>query len=71
MKLYSIGELSRLLDIPVHRIDYTHTSRHLDEPKRRFLGKRVYDMDDASRVAEHFGIPLVAEAGHDEPRSGG
>lgn len=55
---YSLGEVSRLLDIRPHRIVYLHTVAKVAEPERIF-GNRAYCWSDVMMLAEHFGVPLT------------
>jgi hypothetical protein len=57
-RLYSLGEIARLLSVPAHRIDYAHATGRLGEPCLRFVGKRAYDDGDLRRVAAYFGVEV-------------
>jgi hypothetical protein len=54
---YSLGDLSRLLDVRPHRIVYLHTVAKVAEPER-ILGNRAYTWSDVITFAEHFGVSL-------------
>lgn len=62
-RIYSTGQVARLLGLRTHQLDYAHASNQLAEPGLRFLNKRVYELDDVRRVADHFGLRLDADLG--------
>jgi DNA-binding transcriptional MerR regulator len=59
-KVYSLGEVAKLLGVAPHRIVYRHTSGQSPEPKRVF-GKRAYCWQDVEALAEHLGIQVNVE----------
>jgi hypothetical protein len=56
--LLPTGQVSRMLGVRQHRIDYAISSGHLSDAKFRFLNKRCFDISDIRRIANHFGVPL-------------
>ena len=60
-KLYSTGEVARILGIPQHRIVYAITANKVTETKFHFLGKRCFDPNDVRRLAKHFGVTSPKE----------
>ena len=60
MRIYSTGQVARLLGLKVHQIAYAHATGQVAEPTLRFLNKRVYCAEDVRRVAEHFDLKLDA-----------
>jgi len=57
-KLYSMGEVARILGIQKHRIEYAIASGQLPDTKFRFLGKRGFNDSDLRRIAKHFGVQM-------------
>jgi len=64
-RLFSTGDVAKLLGIPIHRISYAHTTGQLPEPTRVF-GKRAYRWNEIRTLAGHFGVKV-----DDEPGRGG
>ncbi len=57
-KYYSLGEVSKLLDISFYRITYAHTKggkNAVQEPGRH-AGKRAYRNRDVLSLAKHFNL---------------
>lgn len=57
-KIYSTGEVAKMLGIQRHRVEYAIVNGHLPEARFRFLDKRVFDAEDVHRIAEHFGVDV-------------
>ena len=53
---FSLGEVSKDLEIPTWKILYAISSRRVPDVRIRCAGKRVFQADDVSRLATHFGI---------------
>lgn len=53
---FSLGEVSRGLSIPTWKILYAISSGRVPDVRIRCAGKRVFQKDDVSRLATHFGI---------------
>ena len=59
----SLREVSGLLNVRLHRIEYCLSNQIVPEPKLRIAGKRIFTPADVSRLATHFGVKLpTAEA---------
>jgi len=56
--IFSTGEVAKILGIARHKIEYAIVNNHLPEARFRFLDKRVFDVDDVRRIAEHFGVDI-------------
>lgn len=63
----SLGDVSRLLDIRPHRLEYAIANRLVCEPAERIAGKRVFAPVDVRRLARHFGVKLPAAEAVAEP----
>jgi DNA-binding transcriptional MerR regulator len=64
-KLYSTGEVARILGVPQHRIVYAITTKKVTEAKVHFVGKRCFGYHDLREIARHFGVALPSkEDGH-------
>jgi DNA-binding transcriptional MerR regulator len=53
IELMTIGDLSRLIDVTVTRIEYAEAKGRLPEPKR-WHGRKVYTMADTDLVRTYF-----------------
>jgi hypothetical protein len=53
---FSLGEVSKDLRVPAWRIAYAISSGRVPDVRIRCAGKRVFQQDDVSRLADHFGI---------------
>ena len=62
-KIYSTGEVARLLGVRQHRIDYAITSGQLPPPKFHFLGKRCFSASEVEEIADHYGVQSPASKG--------
>ncbi len=54
--LFSLGEVSRRLAVPTHRILYLLNSRKIDEPSR-IAGRRVWTLLEIEGIAQQLGFP--------------
>ena len=63
----SLGDVSRLLNIRPHRLEYAIANRLVRETAERVGGHRVFTPADVRRLAAHFGIKLPAAAAAAEP----
>lgn len=62
-QLLSTGDVSKLLGIAKHKIEYAIANGSIPEPELRIANKRVFTSDDVQRVANHFGVELKIEEG--------
>jgi len=61
-QFYSIAEVSRLLGVAEHRVNYAHRASKVPSPVI-FAGRRMYVQADIERLAQHFSVDLAqAEA---------
>ena len=58
----SLRQVSDLLNVRMHRIEYCLSNQIIAEPKLRIAGKRVFTPADVRRLAKHFGVTLPTEA---------
>ena len=56
MRLFTTGEVARLLGVKQHRITYAITSGYLHDTKVQFAGKRCFDNNDVKKIAAYFGV---------------
>ena len=56
-KLYSIGDVARLLNVQQHRIQYAHRSNKVPSP-RLVAGRRLYRWSDITKLGRLFGVDL-------------
>lgn len=63
-RMFSMGEVARLLGVKSHRIDYAISVGHLGDAGFRFLGKRCFTEADLRKIAKHFGV-VVQKGGDD------
>ncbi|MBB03194.1 MAG: hypothetical protein CMJ47_11145 [Planctomyces sp.] len=62
-QLLGLGDVSSVIGVARHRIEYAIANGSIPEPEQRLANKRVFTTEDVQRVAEHFGVKL--ENGHD------
>lgn len=53
--LYLISEVAERLGVPPHRVAYLLMTRKIEEPKLRMGNRRIFNNDDAKRVADALG----------------
>ena len=63
----SLREVSDLLNVRMHRIEYCLSNQIVPEPKLRIAAKRVFAPADVRRLAAHFGVKLPAAEAAAEP----
>jgi hypothetical protein len=61
-KVYSTGDVVRLLGVKPYRIEYALATGQVPEPKNRVFGKRAFQWQEVQALAEHFGVELKDEA---------
>lgn len=54
--VFSLGEVSKDLRVPTWKILYAISSGRVPDVRIRCAGKRVFQTDDVSRLAKHFGV---------------
>jgi len=59
MKIFSIGEVGRLLGLQPYRISYAIDTGQLPEAAFHFLHKRCFTETDINRIAEYFGVERI------------
>lgn len=66
--LFSIADVSKLLNVAEHRINYGTRIGEIPDSTHRVGGIRVYTVSDIRRMAEYFKVPMptqiVEEGGH-------
>lgn len=53
--LFLIGDVSRRLNVPPHRIAYLYLTRKLPEPALRLGNRRIFTEADVRRIVEALG----------------
>jgi hypothetical protein len=56
--LFSTGEASKILGVPIYKMTYAHSTGKVKEPCRIF-GKRAYRKPDLAALAEHFKVSFI------------
>jgi len=59
-KIFSTGEVAKILGIARHKIEYAIANNHLPEAQFRFLDKRCFTNDDVKRIGIYFGVQVDA-----------
>ena len=57
-KLLGLGDVSKLIGVPKHRIEYGLSNGSIPEPKIRISNKRVFTTEDIQRIADYFGVTI-------------
>lgn len=60
-ELYSLGDVSKMLNVQAHRILYLLSTRAVPEPSLRVGGRRLWSLPEIAVVAEKLKIQLGAE----------
>ena len=55
-QLLSMGEISRLIGVRRHRIEYAIHNGLLADCKIRVGNKRAFDKEEIENIAEYFGV---------------
>jgi len=59
-KIFSTGEVAKILGIARHKIEYAIANNHLPEAQFRFLDKRCFTNDDVKQIGVYFGVQADA-----------
>ncbi len=54
-ELFLLGDISRKLKVPQHRIVYLFASQAVQEPKLTLGNRRVFTVDECKLIAEKLG----------------
>jgi len=57
-QLLGLGDVSRLIGIARHKIEYAIANGSLPEPKLRIANKRAFSQEEVQHIARHFGRHL-------------
>lgn len=60
-KLFLLGDLSRRLNVPPHRISYLFVKRAIPEPLLRLGNRRVFTEEDGQAIAKMLGLEWKSE----------
>ena len=55
-ELFLLGDISRKLKVPQHRIVYLFTSQAVAEPRLTLGNRRVFTVDECKLIAEKLGL---------------
>ena len=55
-ELYLLGDISRKLKVPQHRIVYLFASQAVQEPKLTLGNRRVFTVEECKLIAEKLGL---------------
>ena len=57
-QLLGLGDVSRLIGIARHKIEYAIANGAIPEPELRIANKRVFTTEDVQRIADYFGVVI-------------
>lgn len=57
-QLLGTGDVSRLLGIPRHKLDYAISNGSIPEPKQRVANKRAFTNEEVITIAKYFGVRI-------------
>ena len=66
---YKLNTVAEMLDVPRHRIAYTHKNGFFPARKRRYL-HHWYTPEEIVRLADYFAVPVPKELGNREQEKG-
>ncbi len=55
-ELFLLGDISRKLKVPQHRIVYLFASQRVTEPKLTLGNRRVFTVEECRIIAENLGL---------------
>lgn len=64
-ELFLLGDLSRRLNVPPHRISYLFVKRAIPEPEMRLGNRRVFTEEDGKAVAKVLGLEWLSKKDHE------
>ncbi len=56
--LFSSSEVSRIVQIPEHRINYARRIGKIKDPSFYVAGKWIYSQQDVEEIAQYFGVEI-------------
>ena len=57
-QLLGLGDVSRIIGIARHKIEYAIANGAIPEPTLRIANKRAFTEEDLQRIADYFGIEI-------------
>ena len=67
MKIYTTGEVARLVGVQAHRIVYAIQTGKLHEPEQeRHAGQRCFSEDDVRAIARYFRVENLIQTDDDK-----
>jgi len=57
--LLGTGDVSRLLNIAKHKLEYAISNGSVPEPKQRVANKRAYTTNEVLTIAKYFGVNIT------------
>lgn len=67
-QLLGLGDVSKVVGIARHKIEYAIANGSIPEPELRIANKRVFTTDDVERIADYFGVVIDrSDVGKEEP----
>jgi len=57
-QLLGLGDVSRLIGIARHKIEYAIANGTIPEPTLRIANKRAFTEGDLQRIADYFGVGI-------------
>lgn len=57
-QLLGLGDVSKLIGIARHRIEYAVSNGSIPEPEIRIANKRAFTPDEVETIADYFGVQI-------------
>ena len=57
-QLLGLGDVSRIVGIARHKIEYAIANGAIPEPQIRIANKRAFSPEEIQNIAEYFGVNL-------------
>lgn len=67
-QLLGTGDVSRLLGIQRHKLEYAISNGSVPEPKQRVANKRAFTIEEILTIAKYFGVKM--KIGDDAEKGG-
>ncbi|HBN78429.1 MAG TPA: hypothetical protein DD473_21990 [Planctomycetaceae bacterium] len=55
-QLLGLGDVSKLIGVARHKIEYAIANGSISEPKLRIANKRAFTPEEVQQVADYFGV---------------
>ena len=58
-QLLGLGDVSRVIGIARHKIEYAIANGSIPEPRLRIANKRAFTTEELQNIADYFGVSVM------------